>query len=98
MNMKRLFFFLGMLPFMTGMAQRKAAEQVVPLRAENWEFKPGVAEFADGAGGAELRVVGNGVVVLKNTDFGDGTIEFDDVLGDQGFAAFYFRYQDSLEN
>jgi len=105
MNMKRLFFFLGLLPFMTVMAQRKAANQtmaskveVVPLKAENWDFNPGVAEFADGPDGPVMKVVARGYVVLKNTDIGDGTIEFDDQPTDEQFASFYFHWQDSLEN
>jgi hypothetical protein len=40
----------------------------------------------------------NGVVTLKNTDFTDGTIEFDDQPTDQNFASFYFHWQDTLEN
>ncbi|MBS1604190.1 MAG: hypothetical protein JST42_16095 [Bacteroidetes bacterium] len=98
--MKRLFFFLGLLPFMTVMAQRKAVPkaEVVPLRAANWEFRQGTVEFADSAGEPAMKIIGDGLVVLKDTDFSDGTIEFDDVLGEKGFAAFYFRWQDTLEN
>jgi len=72
--------------------------QSVPLRAASWDFKPGVAEFADGASGPVMKIVGRGYVVLKNTDFADGTIEFDDQPVDERFASFFFRWQDSIEN
>ena len=97
---------------MTVVAQRKAAgvppkaaspaalpkADAVPLTAENWDFRPGAVEFTDSAGSPAMKIVGDGLVVLKNTDFADGTIEFDDVLAERGFAAFYFRWQDTLEN
>jgi hypothetical protein len=80
--------------------------QVVPLRPENWAFRPGTVEFvpaASGSGGAaagpSMKIISrNGVVTLKNTDFTDGTIEFDDQPTDRSFASFYFHWQDSLEN
>lgn len=80
--------------------------QVVALRAENWVFRPGAVEFVSAAGGSTSGVAGpsmkiiarNEVITLKNTDFTDGTIEFDDQPTDRGFASFYFRWQDSLEN
>jgi len=94
---------------MTVMAQRKAGNPakdpamspkagLVPLKAGNWDFRPGAVEFTDSAGSPAMKIVGDGLVVLKNTDFGDGTIEFDDILAEKGFAAFYFRWQDTLEN
>jgi len=87
---------------MTVVAQRKAAAppktDAVPLTAENWDFRPGAVEFIDSAGSPAMKIVGDGLVVLKNADFGDGTIEFDDILAERGFAAFYFRWQDTLEN
>ena len=70
--------------------------QVVPLRAANWDFMPGVAEFADGASGPVMKIVARGYVVLKNTDFADGTIEFDDQPVDERFASFFFHWQDSV--
>lgn len=103
--MKKVFFFGGVF-FLSvavmgqGKADgmpRKTAGQVVPLKPEAWDFRPGVAEFADGASGPVLKVVGRGYVVLKNTDFADGTIEFDD-QPDERFASFYFHWQDSVEN
>jgi len=85
----------AMTPQGKGMAQKAV---IVPLKAESWEFRPGAVEFMDSAGAPAMKIVGDGLVVLKYTDFSDGTIEFDDVLGEKGFAAFYFRWQDTLEN
>ena len=103
--MKKIFFLVG-----GGCLSVAVMGQVVSLRPGAWDFRPGVAEFADGvpgaaaaSGGAEasgpvLKVVGPGYVVLKNTDFADGTIEFDYQPTDERFASFYFHWQDSTEN
>jgi hypothetical protein len=85
---KMIFLGAGVLFSFMGMAQ------VVPLRAENWDFPSGAAEFGDGA----MKIVKRGYVVLKNIDFADGTIEFDDQPMNERFANFFFHYQDSTEN
>ena len=57
-----------------------------------------MAEFRDSAGVARMKInPGRGYVVLRNADFGDGTIEFDMIPTDPNFAQVYFRWQDSLE-
>lgn len=83
---------------LTVMGQKRVTEQVISLRAENWDFKPGVAEFGDGSEGPVIKIVARGYVILKNVDFADGTIEFDDQPTDERFASFFFHWQDSLEN
>ncbi len=97
--MKKVFLF-GSVFFLSFavMGQAKMAGQVVSLKPEAWDFKPGVAEFADGASGPVLKIAARGYVVLKNTDFADGTIEFDDQPTDEHFASFFFHWQDSIEN
>jgi hypothetical protein len=74
-----------------------ASGQVVPLRPENWTFGPGKVEFKDSAGVALMKVALNSFALLKNTDFGDGTIEYDIILTDPAFSMFVFHFQDSLE-
>ena len=70
----------------------------VPLKAEAWAFKPGVAQFDDSAGVSRLKIVsGQGYVALKDLDLDDGTIEFDDIPTDPDFALFCFHWQDSSE-
>lgn len=72
--------------------------QVVPLKAANWDFAPGAVEFGDSAGAARMKIVsGKGFVVLKGTDFSDGTIEFDMIPTDPYFAQLYFRWEDKDE-
>ena len=91
--MKR-FVFIGLL--FLGVAA--AAQKKVPLKAENWTFRPGIAQFDDSAGVSRLKVVnGQGFVVLKDLDFTDGTIEFDILPTNQDFASFCFRFQDTAE-
>ncbi len=73
--------------------------QTVPLKAANWIFRPGAAEFGDSAGVTRLKILSSkGYVVLKNMDFGDATIEMDVIPTDPAFAQMYFRWQDSLES
>jgi len=85
------------------MGQKKAAgeamaQHVVPLKAEAWSFRPGIAAFDDSAGTPRLKIVdGRGYVVLKNLDFTDGTIEFDILPANKDFANFCFRFQDTAE-
>ena len=86
------------------MAQKKvtatgATAVRIPLKAEAWKFADGAVRFDDSAGVARMIIVeGRWFVKLKDMDFGDGTIEFDDIPVDDAFAIFYFRMQDSLEN
>ena len=46
--------------------------QTIPMRPENWQFKPGMVEFVEGgtgSGGAAMKIVeGNGQVILKGVD------------------------------
>lgn len=92
--MKTILYLTGFL--LGGLA---GLAQVVPLKAANWVYRPGAAEFGDSAGVAQLKILSsNGYVVLKNMDFGDGTIEMDLIPTDPAFAQVYFRWQDSLES
>ncbi|HET6252820.1 MAG TPA: hypothetical protein VFE32_02035 [Puia sp.] len=107
-------FFLGGLVFFNslvivgtvmGQAEKGRAEkgQAVPMRAENWIFKPGAVEFlqagqAGGGEGGSMKILkGNGLVTLKGVDFSDGVIEFDLLPAEKQFSSMYFRYKDSLE-
>ncbi|HEY4334547.1 MAG TPA: hypothetical protein VGM89_01580 [Puia sp.] len=91
--MKRVVF-IGLL--FLGVAA--VAQKVVPLKAENWTFRPGLAQFDDSAGVSRLRVVdGRGFVVLKDLDFKDGIIEFDILPTNKDFVSFFFRFQDTAE-
>ncbi len=76
--------------------------QTIPMRPENWQFKPGMVEFVEGgagSGGAAMKIAeGNGLVILKGVDFSDGVIEFDLLPAEKQFASMYFRWKDSLES
>src|SRR5258708_33030697 len=92
--MKRFVFIGLLLVGFAGLAQKR-----VPLKPEAWKFAAGAVTFDDSAGVARMKIVnGQWLVVLKDMDLGDGTIEFDDIPIDDAFATFYFRMQDSLEN
>jgi hypothetical protein len=72
--------------------------QVVPLKADDWVFRPGAVEFGDSGGVARMKILSSqGNVVLKHGDFADGTIEFDVIPTDPGFSQFDFRWRDSTE-
>jgi hypothetical protein len=91
--MKRILFTGLLFVVMAASAQK------VALKPESWTFRPGAVEFDDSAGVTRMKIVdGRGFVVLRGTDFSDGTIEFDDIPTDPTFALFCFRFQDSLEN
>src|SRR5579863_261547 len=84
-------FFLFCFVLFTGMVMA----QGVPMRAENWDFRPGAVEF--GSDGMKIAD-GRGVVRLKGVDFSDGVIEFDLLPAEKQFASMYFRWKDSLES
>ena len=70
----------------------------VALKAENWDAPGANAEFTTHDGRPALKVLPKqGQVILKNTVFSNGTVEFDYIPTDQRFASFYFRYKDSKE-
>jgi len=79
--------------------EKKNPDVWVPLKAENWDAPGANAEFTTYDGRPALKILPKqGQVVLKNTTFANGTIEFDYIPTDQRFASFYFRYKDSKEN
>jgi hypothetical protein len=86
---------------MTGLLSLKIiilTAQVVPLKAEDWVFRPGAVEFGDSGGVARMKILSSqGNVLLKHGDFSDGTIEFEVIPIDPGFSQFDFRWQDSTE-
>jgi hypothetical protein len=108
--MTKVFFLISLVFFNTAvMGQAKNSGGLVPLRAENWEFKPGAVEFVAagqgggsvgaGSGEAAMKIVdGRGLVSLKGVDFSDGVIEFDILPEEKQFSLMYFRYKDSLES
>lgn len=72
--------------------------QKIPLKAENWEFKPGAVEFTTHRSVAAMKILTNtDSVILKNLDFKDGTIEYDIESPDRGFANIYFRRSNQKE-
>jgi len=88
--MTKVLFLIGLVFF-----NSVAMSQVVPLKAENWQFKSGAVEFESGV----MKIVdGGGLVVLKGVDFSDGVIEFDLLPEEKQFASMYFRWKDSLES
>ncbi|HEY4111146.1 hypothetical protein [Puia sp.] len=104
--MKRIVCIGLLLGGFAAMAQKKTvaksgemSPKVVPLKPEAWKFADGAVVFDDSAGVSRMKIVdGRWFVQLKDMDFGDGTIEFDDIPTDDVFSIFYFRLQDSLEN
>src|ERR1700761_8885422 len=92
-KMKKVVFVVGLVFWVCA-----GFGQVIPLKPENWTFKPGIVQFGDSAGVARMKIVDKGTVVAKGVDFSDGTIEFDVLPSDKDFASTYFRYQDEKES
>jgi hypothetical protein len=91
-KMKHIIFLVMIFWAVTSSGQK------IELKAANWDFPQGLAEFGDSAGMARMKVLpGRGFVVLKGVDFSDGTIEFDEIPTDPSFAQVYFRWQDNNE-
>lgn len=75
-----------------------ATAQRVAMKPENWDFKPGAAEFQQHDGYAALKMIDKqGKVTVKGIDFSDGTIEYDIAPETPGFTAMFFRQQDDQE-
>jgi hypothetical protein len=86
-----------------GQKKSKTAEKDsniwVALTAENWDAPGANVEFTTHDGRPALKVLPKpGQVILKNTTFSNGIVEFDYIPTDQRFASFYFRYKNSKEN
>jgi hypothetical protein len=69
------FAFLLLLPAVAQKKEQKK-DRYVALTPENWDFKPGSAEFLDYKGRKAMKI-NSGAIVLKNIVFKDGTIEYD---------------------
>ncbi|MBE9464464.1 hypothetical protein ACFP1I_05240 [Dyadobacter subterraneus] len=99
-----IFSFLSITVFAQKKEKRKAAElkqnnTAIPLTAENWEFKNGKVQFENHDSKPSMKISANaGAVVLKNTSFSSGTIEYDFIPVDAMFASLYFHWQDNKEN
>jgi hypothetical protein len=71
----------------------------VAMKAESWEFQPQKVEFLEHKSKPAMKILPDaGPVILKTTDFTNGTIEFDFEPFDPRFATVYFRWQNADEN
>ena len=78
---------------------QKGKTEIIPLKADNWEFKSGTVEFTDHHSKKAMKLLtGSDVVVLKNFSFTDGTIEYDMEPLVKGFTSVYFRWKDPKES
>lgn len=88
-------------------AQPAGKDRIIPLTADGWSFQPGTVEFLSAAPsiagvtpqGPAMKITGRtgGTAVAKNTDFSEGSIDFDIQPTDSNFASFYFHWQDASE-
>jgi hypothetical protein len=106
--MTKTLTYLGLLLLpLVAVAQQKSKKQpttatktiTVPMKAESWTFQESKVEFVDYKSKPSMKILPSaGLVVLKNLDFTDGTIEFDHEPLDPYFASLYFHWQDANEN
>ncbi len=79
--------------FFSGITQQVAAE-VIPFSAENWDIKA-KAHVIENYQGEDAIYIQDGLAILKDTQFLNGTIEFDVYLTErQGFPGVRFRATD----
>ncbi|GLU54429.1 hypothetical protein [Dyadobacter frigoris] len=106
--MKHLFVIIfSILPFVIFAQKKNKTKTLVSVKtdinisliAENWEFQNGKVQFETYDSRPVMKISANaGTVVLKNTSFSNGTIEYDFIPVDPMFASLYFHWQDKLEN
>lgn len=71
----------------------------VKMKAENWTFKSGAAEFVEHKSRSAIKILNSSDrIFLKDLNFANGTIEYDFQPVDPRFASFYFRWKDAKEN
>ncbi len=72
---------------------------IIPLKADNWEFKPRTVEFIKYKSRSAMKLLSSeDIVVLKNFNFTNGTIEYDMEPLDPQFTSIYFRWKNSKES
>lgn len=79
-------------------AQKKTPSDIA-LTASLWDFQPGKVTFADHNGWPSMKIAaGSGPVILKNTMFKNGVIEFDvDPAKTEFAASIYFHRKNEKE-
>jgi hypothetical protein len=98
--LKAAFCIVLCLPCIYTFAQKKNIHaNNISLRVKNWEFKPQTVDFIEYKSRSAMKLLtSNNVVVLKDLDFINGTIEYDMEPLDPRFTSIYFRWKDSREN
>ena len=103
--MKQLLIIVFASLSITVLAQKNNTKKTfekpfrVPLVAENWNFKAGVAEFITHRSVPALKINDSSApVVLKNFTFTNGTIEYDFEPLEPDFTSIYFRWKNESEN
>jgi len=72
--------------------------RAVEFNAQAWKIVDSSMTFADHQGRNSLKISGRGEAILQNTDFENGTIEFDYFPTGRGFCGIYFRRGDGIRN
>ena len=94
---------LGIYIFLLLMLSSSIAQESkvikIPLNTKNWKFKPESVEFLEYKSEEAMKLnSGSDIVVLKDFNFTNGTIEFDMEPLVPGFTSIYFRWENALEN
>lgn len=85
--------------FSLSMANAQKKPKYVKMKAANWTFKSGAAEFIEYKSRNSLKILNSSDrVTLKDLNFTNGTITYDFQPLDPRFASFYFRWKDAKEN
>lgn len=96
-SMKKLITIYLLLLSIGTFGQKK--EKYVPMKTENWEFKPGTVEFLEYKDRSSMKLLtSSDAITLKNLNFTNGIIEYDMEPLDPRFTSIYFRWKDSKEN
>jgi hypothetical protein len=101
--MKKTILYLMLLAgSMQVFAQKQknapATKRAVPMTVNEWVYQDGKVEFIEHNGRKAMKLLeGSGRVALKNTDFSNGTIEYDVAYYAPSSPAFYFRRKSEKE-
>ena len=96
--MKRLFFCAIFLALSLNMAAAQDGAMRVPMNADSWDSKNDEVEFIEHKSRQAMKILsGQEMMVARDINFSNGTIEFDVDMQDAGFS-LYFRRENERES
>jgi hypothetical protein len=96
-KMRNIFIYAGCILLCVSCAFAAVQSEVLPFDSPRWDIRAKESKITEYLNRKALYLQG-GVAMIKDSDFTDGTIEFDIAFsGERGFMGTFWRLQD-LEN